>query len=181
MTYKFILTEDDFLIHQLYASSVSAQVKRDRKRTQTIVPILYLTVSALFFALGNAIIGFMFIIASISWYLFYPIRQSKHYKKQYTNHVREQFSAMFNQPVSISFDGAHYYDNSHASELKLPLSELIEIVELQTLILIKASSGFYLIISKNTVNDKNSLISELKQLATQLNIPYKEELNWRWK
>ncbi len=63
----------------------------------------------------------------------------------------------------------------------MKITELEEIIEIKEVVSLNLKSGQHIVLSKTKIEDINTIIIWLKQLATSLKIEYIEELDWHWK
>jgi pantothenate kinase len=66
------------------------------------------------------------------------------------------------------------------AELKLGISDIEQINEIQDYIFIKSTSGESVIVPKGQI-DAEKFMAELKAITKPKNIPWNSELKWRWR
>jgi hypothetical protein len=182
MTINYSLDENDYLMHQLYASSKSDRTKNKRRQSIIIIPIIY-GAFGLFSLIKDKNYGlsiFFFVIA-ILWYLFYPIFQRSYYKKHFKGFVKENYKNNFGKVVSVEFNTDIIRTTENGSESKILTTEIDEINEIPSLIILKLKSGLSLVLPKDKIKTKDDLTANLKELAAYLNINYHLDLDWQWK
>lgn len=180
MRIEYTLDKNDFLEYQLFAASQSDRIKRKRRRNRLLVPVVYFFLGIWFLYSGNypiAIIGLCF---AVLWFLFYPFRERRLYIKHFKAFVEENHKNNFGKPVTVELGDDTIFAKDSGSESKILTSELKEINEIPSLIVLGLKSGNSLIISKN-VSDLNAVRDRLKELSESLIVPYYTKDLWQWK
>lgn len=178
--YKISLTEDDFLLYQLYASSKSTQVKKARMRSRIVITLSFLILALLFFESQNPLLGYYFIAVGILALLFYPFYQRWKYKKHYLKHIRENYKNRFNVESEMKLNGEFILTSDNSSEGKIKTSEIERIDEMSSHYFIKIKSRQSLIIPKEQVSH-DSFINDISSIVEEHKIKWNKELEWKWK
>lgn len=178
MKIEYTLENIDFLEYHLYSASKSKSIKKKRLKSRIVIPILYSIIGFYFLLNDNKLITFsIFIIFGLLWFLFYPLYSKKTYKKHYVKHVEEHYVNRINTPTEMIINSDFIYAKDHSAEEKIKISEFDKLTELQNHFVLELKRGVSFIIpKKNIVN-----IGEFKEKILELNIPYNNELNWKWK
>jgi hypothetical protein len=181
MVVEFILDEDDFLLHQLYAASKSGVFKKNRKLYRNIVSIVYALIGV-FFLIEHMYLSAVFFFAfAIIWFFAMPRWRNKTYIKHFKNHVREHLKNNFGKKVKLSFEDDLIVSSNEGSEMKTSSSEIEEIAEIPSTIFIKLRSGHWYILPKAKIANMEELVIKLKELAPQWNVNYTDDNKWQWK
>ena len=122
----------------------------------------------------------IFVSIGVLWFLIYPIWERRHYIKHYRGFIKENYKDRIGQTGSITFGDEYILAKDSGSESKLQLTELEQIDEIGTLILVRLKGGQSFVLSKEKLNNLNDVVNNLKELANRLNIDYKIDLNWKW-
>lgn len=181
MTIEYTLTEEDFLTHQLYIASTSERIKKKRRNTRIVIPVLYIGLGLFFLSDDNSSLSVFFIVFGCLWYFVYPEWERKRYIRHYKSFINENYSERINRPASLTIDGETLITSDQSSESRVKTEEIKQVTELPFIMLITLKTGVSLIVSKTKVQDTGILITRLRELAAQLNVPYVQELNWTWK
>ena len=178
MNINYQLTNSDFLEYQLYTSSKSELHKKRRFRSRIIVPIIYL-LFGLYLANKNQdyVIGIVFVVIAILWFLLYPMYSKWRYKRHFQKHVEENYKNRINKPVEIDIDENSVNAKDFTSESKINGTELKELIETKNHFFIKLTTDLSLIIPKHSIENQ----IEFKKRVTELGAKYVDELNWEWK
>lgn len=178
MNINYKLTNSDFLEYQLYASSKSELHKKKRFRSRIIIPIIYL-LFGLYLAYKNhdKVIGIIFIVIAVIWFILHPRYSKWRYKKHFQKHVEENYKNRINKPVEINFDKNSLNIKDFTSESKINRAELKKLIETKNHFFIKLTTDLSLIVPKNTVENQ----IEFKKRVTELGAEYVNELDWKWK
>ena len=181
MKLEYILEEQDFLTHQLYAASKSENIEKKRKRTRLRVPMIYAVVGIFACFMQNYGLGGVFLVLAVLWYVFYPLWEKGHYLKHYRNYIKENYSERVGKAISFEWIGDHLFVKDAVSEGKILISEIEEIDEIGVAFYIKIRSGVYFILPKDKVGEVSAVRAELQKLAEEVQVPYKREEEWVWK
>lgn len=180
MTVEFKLTENDFLIHQLYLASISERIRKKRQRNRIQFP-LFFTIIALLLLAKSIFLGIVLFIFALSWFLFYPISERKHYIEHYQSFIKENYQERTEKLAFVEFNNDFIFSKDETSEAKVSTKEIEEIVELPTIIFVKLKGGQSLILPKENIKNIEALIVRLKELANYLKIDYTVNDKWEWK
>lgn len=183
MHLHYYLEKNDHLIYQLYVASRSERIRKKRLRSKIMWPVLYWIMSIYFFWRASLSMAIAFIILGALWFVLYPIWERWYYVKHYQGFIDEHFTAknQAESEINLEFDEEYLFSSDISGEGKFLLSEVQEIVELKTLILIRLSSAFSIILSKEHIENIEEVKHYLQTLAARLNIPYQQEQDWQWK
>ena len=117
---------------------------------------------------------------AISWYFFYPIILSKHYVKHYTAFVNERLKEEADYSTNIELTKEYIFIKSEAGETKLNSTEIKKFIEISTMVMVFLKLGSTLLFPNNVIKNMSEFRSFLKTYSKDLNIEYKEELDWKW-
>lgn len=178
MEIGYTLDEDDFLQYQLYTSSKSKTIKRRRLIMWALIPVLYLALALYNYANKNELLfPVILLIFTILWFIFYPIYSKFRYKKHYKKYVQTNYKTRFFKPVELNINSNYIEAKDFTGESKINISEIEYLVELKDQFLLHVSSNASIIIPKRDLQEIDDFKNEFKKL----NIPIREELNWKWK
>ena len=180
MILEFSLDRNDYLTHQLFEVSKSKGVKRNRLLIKLLLPIFFFTYGLVAFGREHIIFSCVFFSIAVLWFFFYPLRSRKRYEKQYGTYIDETYKVRFGEKVTLEVTRDNLISTAEGSESKHSTSQIQEIVEIPTIILIKLKVGAY-ILPKEKITDIEGVKKELKELSEFLQIPYTMENNWKWK
>lgn len=181
MQLHYSLDPQDFLQYHLFAASHSKRLRTKRKKAWLVISACLLFLALLSYSSNDNYLAFFFLIFGIITFIFYPFFQRHHYKRSYEKHIREQYKNRFGKLASIEFKDDIIETTDSASETKMYLSEIGGITETGEYFFIIIKSGGHFIIPKRKIGKLAALKEFLRSLCQKLNIPYLEELTWRWK
>ncbi|HTO37026.1 MAG TPA: YcxB family protein [Brumimicrobium sp.] len=181
MTIEYNLDENDLLNHQLFVASKSDRIKKKRKRSKIILPILYTVFALILLYDGKHIMSILFLIFAILWFSLYPIWEKRHYVKHYQNFIREHNKAPQERSVTITFGNDFILAIDKENESKISTKEIEEINEIPTTIFVRLKGGKSFILPKEKIANLDQLKTSLKELADYLKIQYLTDDNWEWK
>lgn len=181
MKINYKLDESDFLTHQLYVGSKSEHVRKNRHRIRITVPILYFAFALFLYWNNKLILAVGFVVFGIIWYVINPIWEKRRYIKHYKIFVNDKFKGRFGKLQTLEFTEDCLLAREEGSESKISTSEVEEICEIPTIVLIHLKGGKYFILPKNKISDIGVIIENLKKFAERLQIKYTLEEKWEWK
>lgn len=117
----------------------------------------------------------------ILWYSLFPLYERKRYLKHYQEFIKENYKDRFKGKFSLEISSSIVVAADGVNESRTKATEITEIVELPTLILIRIRGGHSFILPKSEFNDVEKLKSDLISLANTLEIRYINQLKWFWK
>ena len=179
MKLNYALDREDFLTLQLYVASHSPQVKKMRRMSWLIIPIIYGLIALIFWK--DLAFSITFFVLGILWLIIYPFFQRKRYIKIYGRHLDEIYKNRFEKPIELTFGKDNISSKDYSGEGKMKLSEIEKINEIRNYFYIKFTTGVSHIIPKQKIEKSNEVKKFLKDLAKKHNIPYQTELEWQWK
>lgn len=180
MTLTVTIQKEDFLLHQLYIASQSDNINKRRRRNKFIFPIIYSIFSIYYFSQDKIGLAIFLGITAVLWFILFPIWEAKYYKTHYNKFIEEHYKNRFNQLCQITFNENEIIVKDLTGESIIYVTELVEIVELQTIVLVRFKSGISLILPKRDHDDLQDIKSFLLTLASRLNINYTVAENWKW-
>lgn len=176
MQIEFQIIEDDFLNYQLFTASKSERINKKKRNGWIGLTVGSLLLALYFYNIDKTFLSNYFIVVAGLTGFFYPKYFKWRYKKHYTTHIKENYKNRFNETEQLSFTGEYIEAKDKTGEGKIKVSELEEITETSKHFFIKLSTGMSLIIPKREFSD----LSQLETQLHQLNIPIRNELDWKW-
>lgn len=182
---KYFLEEPDYLLYQLYSVSTDETTIKRRYRMRVYPTILYFLFGSFLFWVSDIRGTILFTIIGLLWYTFYPVFFRKRYYKHYEQNINTNYQNKSRKDFFISFekdDENHIYFKDESKEGKIPVSELKELIELETHFFLNLKSGSGLIIPKDVNKNDNpeKAAIELIALANRLDIPHTKDFDWKW-
>ena len=175
MKLNFTLSNADFLAYQLYASSKSKMLIKNRRRARIIIPLIYVAFG-LFLIFSEKNLGMVFLVFALLWYLIYPYYSKWLYTNRFKRHIQENHKNRVGQPIEIEFFEDHFISKDSVSESTTKISELEKLIDTAQHYFLTLNSGLSFIIPKKAI----SLEEEFKRMITNLNIDCVDETNWKW-
>ena len=121
-----------------------------------------------------------FLILAAIWYFLFPIWEKRLFVKNCRNVIRTNFKDRLSKDVSFEFDTQQLTLNDGTSETRVLSAEVESIDEIPSTIFLKLKNNTSFILPKNKITDIESVKTELKHIATYLNIQYNSDENWAW-
>jgi hypothetical protein len=179
MTLHYTLEENDFLTHQLFTASKSERIRKKRKKSRLMVPLDYAGIGLFFYFQNRVELTIIFILVGLLWFLFYRIWETKHYLKHYQCFIKENYQKRIDRKLSLTIGNDFISTKDEGGESKLLVTEIAEILEIPTIILIKLKSGQSFLLPKTKIDALEEVRAYLKILSTALDIKYEMDQNWK--
>ncbi len=180
MTLKYSLDENDYLHNQLFISSKTERIKKQRTRSWIIISLGFFSLAYLFSQTDKDIFAYYFIGIGILSTFLYPLYHKSYYRKHYQKYIADTLKNRFGETVTVTFTDTNIECVDRTGDSKINLAEIEEIFETGEYFYLKIKSGVSLIIPKLKIETNDNLEIELKALADKLNVNYTSELNWKW-
>lgn len=179
--FEYNLSKEDYLNYFLYNANHSKTVINNRKKTFLfliffVIAMLIIVNINHFDILQNILLIIFYTILLYGFQYYVKIRYIKHYKK----YIDEKLSARTGKNFFVEFQNEKLIGKEGNSESSLSYKDFNEIVEIDNYIFVKIFSTETLIFPKN-INVFEKIKSNLLVISKNYNIPYKEELNWKFK
>lgn len=181
MTIEYKIDENDFLTHQLFLASKSDRIKKKRRRSKVIVPLIYVVFGFLFLFESNYIMTIAFFVIGLLWFLIYPLWERRHYIKHYQGFIKETYKDRLGRTTTLEFSNDFILANDNGSESRILTKEIDEISEIQSTIFVRLKDGQSFILPKNKITSLDIVTRRLKELADFLKIKYVVDDKWEWK
>ena len=178
-TYK--IDENDFLTHQLYIASKSDRIRKKRKQSKLGVALVYVAIALFSFFEDNYLMAVFFFSIGILWFFIYPLLEKKYYRKHYQNFIDDHYKSRVGKMATVTFSNDFILAQDDGSESKVHTTEIEEIIEIPTTILVKLKGGQSFIFPKDKIDAFENLKTSLQELALHLKIKYTIEADWEWK
>jgi predicted membrane protein len=165
MNLKFQLTQEDLVKFNEYHSAHSLLHIKNRRRYRIVVPIIYIVLSGIFFVLSEFIMGVIFILFALVWFLLAPWRQRRRYKKHFQKHVAETVGNALEEPTEIELKEDGIHGKSHIGSSIFKYSSVDKIINEEGYTYIYIGKGMALIIPHDRVpaEDISTLIAEIEK------------------
>lgn len=181
MKFETTQTKEDYLYLFLFSSSKSKLAKKRRRNTLIILSGMFIVISIEAYLAGGHLFKWweVLIIGTIFIYL-YTFYQRNLYIRHYKKNVAENFKNKFGKTASVEFSDEQLITGDYAGESKLNLEQLEHIYETGTYYIIKFRTADGLVVRKEEVSD-SEFRALIKRLTEKYNIPFTQELNWKFR
>lgn len=180
MEVKFNYTEKAFIDYQLYLVSNSDVVKKRRQKNRLMIALIYLGIGLTGLLNNNYSLLIIFSLLGLVWYLIYPLWSGKFYKNNFIKYVKKQNEGRIGKEVILRFFNDKFQAEESGQKGDVPFSEFAEIIDINTLFLIKLKTEMVILIDKNNNLDNNNLELYLQDLSNKLKIPFTKDINWKF-
>ncbi len=180
MNIEFKIDENDYLIHQLFVASKSKRIIKKRKRNKVIVPLIYFALGLILMFIIDLPIGILFFLFALFWFLIYPKWEKKRFINHYKEHIKEIYKDRLGKSATLLLGNEFIIAKDSGSESKILTSEILEINEIPSMILIRLKSGHSFILPKDKIPNIDYVKTRLKELSTYLKIRYDMDEKWEW-
>jgi hypothetical protein len=181
MTFEFTPDENDFLQYLYYVTTRSKRVKKKRTINKMVILFIYFMIGLYLYNGQGPVTAAVFFILCLPAYFFYNYFEKKQYKKHFIRYTQANYKDEIGVATKIDLDQEGVSISIGENKTSMPWSEITEVNETGSLILIQEKDQNAIVIPKQKTTGIEELKTELKQLAASHNIPYLEELDWKWK
>jgi hypothetical protein len=175
MKFEYTLLEEDFLAFQLFNVSTVGNLKKRKRRAQILLPVSFLALAVMFYLDANTVMSLYFVGCAVVFALFYGRYMRWRYKQHYIKQVKRYYSGLFGNQIELQLLDDHLFSQDKSGEVKVKLTEITVVNEIETHFFLLVSNANSLIIPKNKVD-----VSQLKNRFQELNISINEHLDWAW-
>ena len=175
-------SKEDFLTYQLFQSNQNKRIKRKRLIDWLIVPVVFFTMSAIYYSSYRKI-EFTILLLAITgacWLFFYWYIQRWVWKRHYLKYVLERYSYDFDKPCTIEITDKYVLISDEKNKTKIDLTEIEIICELSDYYLASLKSKLTIIIPKKNI-EKQLLIEFIKLLCEKTGKTVIDKTKWKWK
>jgi hypothetical protein len=176
MKFNYSIGAADFLEYFLYMVSKSAVISRKRSIAKYSFSFIYIAFGIYFAAFGQAVMGLIFLLLGICWFIFYPKLNRKSLERFYAKYTQENFASKINQTMEMTINSDSIVVNDIHSENKIPLSEFETLIETKTCFFLRQKTGNAFIIPKSQID-----VIQFQAGISKLNLAVSDETNWQWK
>jgi uncharacterized protein YlzI (FlbEa/FlbD family) len=181
MKVDFQIDENDFLMHQLFVASRSAQIKKKRQRSRVVVPLFYAALAFLFLTENKYALAIGFLTFALLWFFLYPYWERRRFINHYRKFIKENYTGRLGRTATLAFYDDFIIAKDNGSESKVLTTEIEQINEIPTTIFVRLKGGQSFILPKDKIENVNMLIIRLKELANHLRVKYEDDDKWEWK
>lgn len=141
---------------------------------------MFLALASIFYVNGDSGLSYWFIIIAFLAAVFFPYYSRRMHINHYKKHIEENYGSRINKEVVLQLEHDRIDSKDDLSEGSLKLAGITEIVEVPTAIYLRVDTNS-LILPKARISNLKEVMAVLQRVATNHNIPFREELDWHWK
>jgi Ca2+/Na+ antiporter len=181
MKIEFILSETDLLTHQLFAASKSKRVQKRRAKGKLFLLLIYMAVGLFIWQRNGVVTGGIFFLVCLPLYLLYIYMERKQYVTHFKTYVKDVYKDRSLTTTTIDIEDKLITMTDGTNESTVPMVEVEVIYEIGSLYSLGLSTGQSIVIPKANVTPADNLAPYFREVAGRFDIPYEQELNWKWK
>ncbi len=182
MELKYSLTENDYLQQQLYLTSKSEQIKKQRRITKILVILLLVILGFFLYVNKNLLEAYCCGTAAVIYFFLFPFYQKKFYQRVLKKYILENFKNRIGMVSGIIFkENILEVFTETIGKSEFNFSAFKNISEIKDYFFIAFKTGESLMIPKDKIEDAEKLRNKLKSIAENLKIDFISELDWKWK
>ncbi len=178
------MTQNDYLQYQLYLSSTSSRLKKQRNRSWLSKSIGYIILSSLFYISGQnhyaQALTYYFFVAGLLFLFFYPTYKKYYLKKYFTQFTNDRYRGRSFEDTTTYFHNDYIEIKDKTVEYKINVTELENTIETPDYFYMTMKIGGHLIIPKLQLSNIKKERLGLKNLSAKLQVPFTTDLKWRW-
>ncbi len=181
MNFEYIPDESDYLNYLYYVTTKSKRVQKKRTINKFVILFIYLIMGLFLYSRQGPYTSAIFFLLCFPMYFIYNFFEKRQYLRHFTRYIRTNYNDEIGVTTTITLDEEGITVALGESTSKMLWTEIGDINETGSLVLIQEKSQNAIVIPKQKTSRIEELITELKQIASSNNIQYYEELNWKWK
>lgn len=181
MIHQYNLEEQDYHTHLLFTVSKSSSAIKMRNRVRFLMTLSMMIFAFISYGNGSTGQAVYFIFLMLVSFFLMPIYTRWSYKKTYLKHVRKYYKERLSEPTNVEITSNHVMIKDSQGESFINFTDIEAINELKDYIFLKLKSGTSIIFPLDKINEKEELITELKNLSTSEEIAWNDETSWIWK
>lgn len=181
-SFEYSLSKDDYLELWLFDLSQNKKFMKNRLKFKIIIYVLIIIIPIIFSIKYDFQWMFVIIWLITSFFLTYAIFRSSNSKLKnvFEKSIKEKYSSTFKYVYYLEFFETYIFHIANNSESKISYQDLNKFNETKNYFFIELISKNYLVLKKEkSIFEK--IKSNLKIISKEYNIPYNEELNWKFK
>ena len=181
MSYRYKISEQDYLTFQLFSVSTNPRFKTQKKRGRWVLSLSLLALALLFFKPEKLFLTAAFFISAVAVFYFYPKFFLKRYKAHFLVHVKDQFQDSIGKEITLTIDHERISSkDDQGAEVNLSLEDLSFIQEIKGYYFLIFKEGKSQIIPKERLEDQDSLVTDIENLVATKKVELRKNLNWKW-
>jgi len=181
MTFQYIPDESDYLTYLYYVTTKSPRVQKKRTINKMVILFIYFLAGIFLYDKQGPITSAFFFILCLPTYFLYTYFEKRQYLKHFTRYIRANYKDEIGMLTTIELDDEGVTISIGESSTKMLWSDIEVFNETGSILLIQQKDQNSIVIPKQKTSNLAEVIAELKRIANIHSIPYKEELNWKWK
>lgn len=181
MLLTYSLNKEDYLEYFLYNSSTNEKTKAKRRRNWLLLSLSFIFLTIIVFIENYEYLKIPLTLLTLATVTLYPFYEKWQFKKYYTNYIDDNFSKRLNTASDLLINDTQIILTDKTGETKLNKSELTEIIETGKYFYIGMSTGGHILIPKYRLENITEIEKATLLLSSEYKIPFKKDLNWRWK
>lgn len=181
MIIEYKIDEQDFLTYQLWNASRSEAIQRKRQRTKYLFLAFYIGLGLYSLYDGKTVFGSILLIVASIWFYVYPIWERSNYSKHFKKIIDRKYKNKLGRVASLEIQDKYFIIIDDGSESRIATTEITEMYETGSTVYVSLQNGVTFIFPKLKIKNIDALIARLKELALNLGIIYRIDLEWEWK
>jgi len=180
-SFEYRLSKEDYLNWFLFSANHSKTTINARRKNKIIVSVIYFSLLIfLFINYKDPYLFFLNLFIFLVLLVIYFSLEKRKYIKHYKNFVDEKLTSRIGIPFWAEFKDDKLFGKEGNSESSIAFKDFSEINETENYIFVKIFETNCIILPKN-IAEIQKIKSNLKFISKEYNIPYQEELNWKFK
>lgn len=180
MEITYSLTEDDFLTFQMYSSGESKHQKKKRMRGRFLVPVMWSLIALYFFSSYDQVLGCVFLFFSVVWIVFYPAYSKWLHVRHFKSHIKENCRGKLDFEMVMRLEDEGLCSSGGDCEGTLRYSGIEELIELESLYLIRLKQSMALLLPRGRIN-KDHLEAFMREVSKRAGLPIKDHRTRHWR
>lgn len=176
---RFSLGEEDFLTFHMYSSGHSENQKRGRRRNRIVMAVFFGAASALLFSTRDIVMGTVFAVLVVLWYLLYPFYTRWYHKRHFRRHIQENYKEKIGREGTVQLDDEGFRCIDVYEDERIKLSAVSELVELEGHFLIRFVQATSLILPRDRIGQPE-LGEFMREVSRRTGLQVKDDRKFKW-
>lgn len=181
MTIQYTLKEEDYLQFQLLMVSRSRQLTKRRAIGRLFLIIIYGILGIVIWEKRGVLAAAFYFIICLPLYFLYLYMERRQFLSHFRKYTKTQYSQYYGKTFTLDLNPDELVSSDGDQRARTPLSSVVSILETGTLFILMLKEHHPILISKSNPAKLGEVKSWLTSKAADLNIPYEEQLTWKWK
>lgn len=164
----------------MYSSGESEHQKKKRMRGRFMVPVIWSLIAFYCFSSHEQVLGIVFLVGSAAWLFLYPAYSKWLHIRHFKNHIKENYRGKLDAEAVLRLEDDGLHSSGGDSQGTLKYAGIDELVELETLYLIRLKQAMTLLLPRERI-EKTHLEEFMKEVSKRAGLEIKDHRTRHWR